>query len=153
MNCQFCNSTRVIILESRKKSNGVRRRRYRCEGCLERWTVFEGKAAPPEPKKYRPLSTRQLTEEQAEMIMLSDKTSSVLAKEFGMTRQSIDLVRKGKTYTNIYMRLQQEGHLLRTVGKLSCEACVHWRGQKGCDFEFPDAGGDFATDCYLFRQL
>lgn len=155
MSCPHCESERVIILESRIKANGDRRRRYKCEVCLERWTLFESKVAPVKTKArvYGPSPTRTLTEEQAAGVMLSSKSSSALAAEYGITRQAIDLIRKGETYANVYTRLQDEGYSLRSSGSLLCETCVHWRDGKGCDFGFPDAGGDFATDCYLFREL
>lgn len=155
MSCPHCKSERVVVLESRIKANGDRRRRYKCEVCLERWTVFESADVPVKPKGriYGPSPTRALTEKQAVDIMLSSKSSSALAADYGITRQAIDLVRTGKTYANVYTRLQSEGYSLRSSGSLLCETCVHWSDGRGCDFEFPDAGGDFATDCYLYRNL
>lgn len=96
---------------------------------------------------------RRLTMRQARNVMLSSESSTVLAAKYGMTRQSIDLVRTGKTYSDVYRKLQQKGERLWPLERLLCEQCVHWRSDRGCDFDFPDAGGDFATDCSLFRQL
>lgn len=154
MSCPHCESERVIVLQSRIKANGDRRRRYKCEVCLERWTLFEDGAAPPKPKpSFVVRSTRLFTDAQAEAIMLSSKSSSALAAEYGVTRQAVDQIRQGQSYANIYARLQEEGHQLRSTGSLLCESCVHWCDGKGCSFGFPDAGGDFATDCYLYREL
>lgn len=96
---------------------------------------------------------RKLTTRQAVRVMLSDGSSASLAEKFGITRQAIDSIRTGQSYTEIYKRLHEKGRVVRSRGKLVCEQCVHWLGERGCDFGFPDAGGDFATDCSLFRQL
>ena len=155
MNCPSCDSAQVLILESRVKANGDRRRRYKCNACLDRWTVFEVGVAPAKPqiRSYVPAPTRTLTDAEAASIMLSEESSAALAATFGITRQAIDAIRKGKTYTDVYTKLREEGQRLRSSGNPVCEGCIHWRGEQRCDFEFPDAGGDFATDCYLYRGL
>jgi len=155
MNCPACSLNRVTVLESRKRADGARRRRYKCLACGYRWTVFYEGACDRRVRLVRRKAPerRVLTMRQAVYVMLSEKSSATLAEKYGVTRQAIDLVRHGKTYCEVYKKLQQKGRKLRTGGRYVCEQCVHWRGDSRCDFGFPDAGGDFATDCSLFRQL
>jgi DNA-directed RNA polymerase subunit RPC12/RpoP len=35
---------------------------------------------------------------------------------------------------------------------IKCPTCRHWSG-KGCDFEFPEAGGKFAEECSMYDSL
>lgn len=155
MNCPTCDLQQVQVMESRKRADGARRRRYKCLACDYRWTqIIEG-AGDVRVRLVRRSAPelRKLTKRQAVAVMLSSKSSAALAAKYGISRQAIDLVRVGKTYANVYRQLQQKGYTLRSCGRLRCEQCVHWRGEQGCDFGFPDAGGDFATDCYLYREL
>lgn len=155
MNCPECQLDTVILFESRKRADGARRRRYKCLTCDYRWTEYQANACEPRVRlvKRNSPAQRRLTEQEAKAVMLSSCSSASLAAKYNMSRQAIDLVRYGKTYKNVYKRLQDKGCFLRSSGRLHCEQCVHWLGDGGCDFGFPDAGGDFATDCYLFRQL
>lgn len=151
----MCDRDQVLVLASRKRVDGVRRRRYKCLVCEHRWTQFYEGACDVRAKLVRTSAPerRNLTVRQAIFVMLSDKSSAALAAKYGVTRQAIDSVRHGKSYADIYKKLEAKGRKLRVQGRLVCEQCVHWRGELGCDFDFPDAGGDFATDCSLFRQL
>lgn len=155
MNCPTCDLQEVTVLESRKRADGARRRRYKCLACGYRWTQLYHGVCEPRIRLVRKSAPeqRRLTARQAVAVMLSDKSSASLAEKYGITRQAIDLVRTGQTYVEIYKRLERKGRRLRGQGRLVCEQCVHWRGESGCDFGFPDAGGDFATDCSLFREL
>jgi hypothetical protein len=91
-----------------------------------------------------------LTLEQAKQIMLSDKSTLALAAEFGVSHQAISQIRLGQSYAYIYRQLQEDGCALAGQGGILCDQCVHWSGSS-CGFEFPDAGGDFATDCVLYE--
>lgn len=151
----MCDRDQVHVLSSRKRVDGARRRRYECLVCGHRWTKFYENDSDPRVLLVRKTAPeiRHLTTRQAVFVMLSDKSSAALAAKYGVTRQAIDKVRTGKTYTEVYKRLESKGRRLRSKGRFVCEQCVHWHAERGCDFDFPDAGGDFATDCSLFRQL
>lgn len=154
MNCPTCKSSDTRVTESRVRADGVRRRRYACLICKDAWTVFEHEnkpvAADVLPKQP---ARRKLTTEDAEKILLSKESNSTLAKRFGVSKETIRKVQTQNTYQDVYRRLVLAGKLEAPDGLKFCEACVHWIDGRGCDFGFPDAGNDFASDCYLFRQL
>lgn len=152
MNCPSCKSENVGVHESRLRADGVRRRRYQCFVCKDRWTEFQ------EPSGRKPKAAllpkqparRFLTPEEAEAILLSDETRPQLAERFKVSREVIRKIQTHQTYVDVYKKLVVSGKL---TGAQMCEACAHWLDGRGCDFGFPDAGGDFANDCYLFRKL
>ena len=150
MNCPSCDSVDVIVVDTRPCNDGRRRRRYHCNTCLERWTNHESNAFPVKAPRLRLLyRTRSLSPGQAAAVMLSDKSSLALAAEYGITHQAISQIRLGRVYADVYARLKEQGHKLRSHGKQLCADCKHWT-QAGCGFNFPEAGGDFATDCDLY---
>jgi len=150
MNCPSCKSENYKAIDSRPLQNGTRRRRYVCKDCKERWTTFStGKDTEP-IVRFPPVKARRLTSRQAKQIMLSDKSTLALAAEYGISHQAISQVRLGQTYSYIYLELQEQGLALAGQGGVFCDGCKHW-GKGGCGFDFPDAGGDFATDCVLYE--
>ena len=150
MNCPSCKSENYKAIDSRVRKDGTRRRRYVCKDCNERWsTLSTGKDAEP-IVRFPPVVKRRLTFEQAKQIMLSSKSTLALAAEFGISHQGISQIRLGQVYSYIYRQLQEEGFALASQGKVLCDQCAHWSGNS-CGFEFPDAGGDFATDCVLYE--
>jgi len=157
MSCPSCQSDDVYVLESRLRSDGVRRRRYKCLTCRERWTAFEEPSAPGFeidstllPKQP---SRRQLKINEVEEVLLSTESLAALARRFGVSSEAIRNIKANNSYQDVYKRLVLEGKLQAQTDVLLCVACAHWRSERGCDFGFPDAGDDFATDCYLFRRL
>lgn len=154
MICPQCGSTETRIIETDMRVDGVRRRRHKCIACAHRWTLFinpetpqvnvEGDNLPKQP------GLRRLTPEDAEEVLMSECSTAALARKFTVSKEVIRRIRSHQTYQDVYKRLVLEGKI---VGPKFCESCVHWSDGRGCDFGFPDAGGDFATDCYLFRQL
>lgn len=150
MNCPSCKSEHYKIIDSRLKPDGSRWRRYFCKDCKERWSTFStGKDVEP-IVRFPPVKSRCLTFEQAKNIMLSDRSTLALAADYGISHQAISQIRLGQTYSYIYLELQEQGFALAGQGGVLCDGCKHWSGG-GCGFDFPDAGGDFATDCVLYE--
>ena len=100
--------------------------------------------------RFPPVANQRVTLQQVKQIMLSSKSTLALAAEFGISHQGISQIRLGQVYSYIYRQLQEEGFALASQGKVLCDQCAHWSGNS-CGFEFPDAGGDFATDCVLYE--
>lgn len=151
MKCPDCGSTDTRVVDSRPLANGDRRRRHKCLTCLVKWdSRWSGKEAsayctfPPVAK------TRLLSDDQARDIMLSTKSTLALAEQYGVSHQAISQMRLGQVYVDVYQKLQAEGFELAAEGVDLCTACKHWISG-GCGFGFPDAGGDFATDCSLYE--
>lgn len=150
MTCPSCKSENYKVIDSRVQKDGTRRRRYYCKDCTERWsTLSTGKDAEP-IVRFPPVVNRRLTLEQAKQIMLSPRSTLALAAEFGVSHQAISQIRLGQSYAYIYRQLREDGCALAGQGGILCDQCVHWSGGS-CGFEFPDAGGDFATDCVLYE--
>jgi hypothetical protein len=84
-------------------------------------------------------------------IILSDKSALALAAEHGVSAQAIWNIRRGKSYADVYARLKEQGYSVAGFGEKLCQDCRYWQ-EDGCDFRFPDAGADFATDCYLYAR-
>ena len=153
MKCARCDSWDVELIGSRLLTNERRWRRYECRQCSDRWTVHGPKKLPKDPDrppKSVP-SARRLTATAAAEIILSDKSTLALADEHGVSAQAIWQIRHGKSYANVYTRLQEQGYSISGFGEKLCRDCRYWQ-EDGCDFRFPDAGADFATDCYLYAR-
>jgi len=150
MNCPSCKSENYKVVDSRVQKDGTRRRRFVCRNCSERWSVYAtGKDAEP-AARCPPINKGRLSVEQAKQVMLSGKSTLALAAEFGVSHQAISQIRLGQTYSYIYRELQEQGCALASSGGVLCDQCKHWE-QDACGFGFPDAGGDFATDCSLYE--
>ena len=96
-------------------------------------------------------SARRLTNAAAAEVILSDKSTRALAAEHGVSAQAIWQIRQGKSYADVYTCLKKQGYSIAGFGAKLCQDCRYWR-EDGCDFRFPDAGADFATDCYLYAR-
>ena len=151
MKCPDCKSENRRLLESRLTVRGKRRRRFECEVCKYRWTVFsdEGKGRAYKNRwnanETRKSLWRRVSREDAIEIITSKLPQRVLAETYGVSRQSISLIQTGSMYKEIY----QELYPPRTGPIPYCTDCSSWTREQ-CGFGFPDAGGDFATDCCVF---
>jgi transposase-like protein len=151
VNCPDCKSENRKLLESRPTVRGKRRRRFECQVCKYRWTFFtdEGKGRAYRSRwdanETKKTLWRRVSREDALKIITSSLPQRVLAAEYGMTRQAISLIQTGVMYKDIY----QELYPARTSPVYFCTSCSSWNKEQ-CGFGFPDAGGDFATDCCVF---
>ena len=152
MTCSECSSEQVRMLESRPTARGERRRRYACDVCLYRWTSFEpetGKRTAVSFHRKDP-SQRYLTRVEVIAILESDDTSSKLAATYDVPVATISKIQRGIIYKSLYEMVCRPVE----TNANCCESCSSWLKGR-CGFGFPDAGGDFATDCavYLPRAL
>jgi transposase-like protein len=151
MNCPDCKSENRKLLESRPTVRGKRRRRFECQVCKYRWTVFthesKGRAYRSrwDANETKKALWRSISKEDAIKIITSTLPQRVLAETYGITRQAISLIQTGSMYRDIY----NEVYPARTGSIHSCSDCSSWIREQ-CGFGFPDAGGDFATDCCVF---
>lgn len=155
MNCPRCGESDCFVKNTRILPTGKRKRRYGCQVCEYRWTVYEkieGAEVKVPIKRAGPPPRRMFTDKQAATIMLSTESRAALANFYGVSRQAIDSVKTGKTYTHVYNKLKATGETVARVSTAMCVECVHWWGERGCTFGFPDAGDDFAMDCFVFER-
>ena len=165
MKCAKCDSWDVKLLDTRilwdakllptrvLADRRQRWRRYECKRCSDRWTVYGGKDLPKDPARppKSVTSARRVSNAAAAEIILSDRSALALAAEHGVSAQAIWQIRHGKSYADVYTRLKEQGYSISGFGEKLCRDCRYWQ-EDGCDFRFPDAGADFATDCYLYAR-
>lgn len=96
----------------------------------------------------RKLARRKLTLEQVHRVLTEVQTQSKpLAAELGVSRQCIELIRAGATWSDAFPELP------RNVKRRSCLKCKHW-DTKECAIGFPDPmeeGLSFAEDCEFYE--
>lgn len=143
-----CEHNNRFIRETRTRTDGLIRRRWECSDCGERWTVLgpdrkkprrRGKPGKAHPKLSREHVRRALTDRQASDV--------ALAAELGVSRQAIQQVRAGKTWTKAFPNLP------RRPKWRDCTGCQHW-SSSGCGMGFPDPldeGTGFAADCNFYE--
>jgi hypothetical protein len=105
-------------------------------------------------------STRRLGLSEVVYILQSTSTNQQLAEELNVTRQSISLVRNGKSWRNIAPEIpripvraaQTVRHDYLKNAKL-CTNCVEYTN-KGCSYGFPEAVNEpyFAAACHLYSR-
>lgn len=144
-----CKHNNRFVRETRTRADGLIRRRWECSDCGERWTVFGPDrkkrqrrrwSSKPKPKKLDLAHVRRA---------LTDRQTSdvVLAAELGVSRQAIQQIRAGKTWTKAFPNLK------RRPQWRDCTGCQHWGGA-GCELGFPDPldeGTSFAADCSFYE--
>jgi transposase-like protein len=151
VNCPECKSENRRLLESRLTVRGKRRRRFECQVCKYRWTFFtddsKGRAYKSrwDANETRKSLWRRVSREDALKIITSPLPQRVLAETYGVSRQAISLIQTGSMYKEIY----QELYPARKGTVYSCASCASW-SRRQCGLGFPEAGGDFATDCCVY---
>ena len=163
MKCEACNGQDCKVLESRPigpSSKRIRRRRWACVSCGNRWTVYtDSSGATCEKPPHKPYTTNPRTgkrslDPSAIFDILSEKQipNRVLGEKYNVSRETIRLIRIGSIYKDVHPELE------RTVAKLSnkpsCKKCINWRGH--CVMDVPDVeveGPAFASDCLFYEAF
>ena len=111
LRCPACGTPEVRVVQTALRSDGSRWRRRRCTDCEHRWSEREGLQTPKRP---RPALTgqsayehRRLTDWQAAEILLSRDNERALAQRYGISRASVNAIRRGTAYRNVWEHLQQ----------------------------------------------
>jgi len=159
------------VIESKTVRNGTaRRRRYKCQGCNKRWTLFFDRkgnllSSPPEhaerhKAKRRPRQ-RILSEEQIRFILSNSEIPfQLLATRIGANRETVRQVCRGIIYSDVCTELPRKPMARRSVivvpgeGVPSCELCTSWTEGR-CKERFPDPeieGPGFAADCDFYEK-
>ena len=101
--CPKC-SGRGMTIQTRKTTNGQRRRRHECQNCQHRWSTWSilplGEA--PMPAAHRKPAKRALNDAQLlEVLVTRSKVpAGVLAREWGISPWPIWQARSGQGYTD-----------------------------------------------------
>jgi len=149
--CPDCQSENRKLLESRLTVRGKRRRRFECQICLYRWTVFsderQGRAYRNrwDANETKKSLWRRVSKQAAIEIITSKLPQRILAETHGISRQAVSLIQTGSMYRDIYNEL----YPAHTGPIYTCNGCSNWSNEQ-CGFGFPEAGGAFATDCAVY---
>lgn len=111
--CPMCHGDGEVI-ETRRRSDGTRRRRRRCRECGHRWTIAD-----------RSLSRQRANHLKPEEVDLILSTVDRLTTELNCSRASV---------VSVLRRADRQP-------RLSCLQCKHWSGQCGMGFPDPDEEG------------
>ena len=128
--CPACHNPGSVI-ETRRCSNGTRRRRHECQTCHHRWTSHDGE--PPGHRGGRRPGSRNvrspLSPAEVEAILRSGDSIRRLARQLGRSRPAVAAVLQGQTHAELFPELPRRQ-------ALNCLQCQHWAGR--CGLGFPD---------------
>lgn len=146
-----CLHSDGYVLETKARIDGSVRRRYECRQCQQRWTTISHGERPGRarlPSVAGRFAPRKLTIEQVYRVLTETATTQrTMAAELGVSRQCIQLIRCGATWSDAFPELP------RNVKRRSCLKCKHWRSEE-CAIGFPDPmeeGPSFAADCDFYE--
>lgn len=91
---------------------------------------------------------RTLTDNAVVDILESKVSDAKAGKKYGISRQSVQQIRRGNTYANVRPEIPRRSNQ-------SCRKCEHWR-KDCCSFGFPDPieeGPQAARDCSLYAVI
>jgi hypothetical protein len=90
----------------------------------------------------------RLDDDTIRRILTSAASHGVLARELGVARSTISLIRLGRIYTSTCPELRRRDPVL------TCGNCTHWeKARSACGLDLPDPnieGLQFANDCTFF---
>lgn len=81
-------------------------------------------------------------------ILTSPEIDAHVAKRYGITRQAVNMIRRGQTYPNVRPDIE------RRPGRiLYCHNCIQW-DQGRCLLGFPEAQESIkaATECHAYHK-
>lgn len=144
-----CEHNDRFVRESRARVDGLIRRRWECCDCGERWTVLGPDCKKPRQRRTPGKPNPRLSLEQVHRALTDRSTSDIkLAAELGVSRQAVQQIRSGKTWTTVFPELPRRSQWR------NCAQCQHWKGSE-CGFGFADPleeGLSFAVDCDLYEM-
>lgn len=163
--CPSCGGANVELREHSKRLDGLKRKRWLCLECSERWSVyFQNGVVVPKPEKCSVGNSpaKRLTREEVRGILELKGTMSAakIGARFGVSRTSVNLILTGRSNRAVSESLGYEFHGETATGeRRSCGVCVHSRvtGVDAwvCSIGFPDVevhGAWFARDCSCFAR-
>ena len=100
MQCPECNSLDYVVIrsEERKRTQTIYRR-LRCNECFALWSTHVEWGFP---KIRVQRKKRRLTSREAALLILSPEPLRLLAERYGITYQSVMLIKQGKCYRDIH---------------------------------------------------
>lgn len=156
---EYCTHTfrKIISTHNWKNNSPIRSYWLRCKCCGYEWKVHYDRSAQKEvlvdrDSISRPLRLNKLTPDDVKLILTDSRSGVELARELGVSHQSINQVRNGATHRNVWPQLKRNAPKTCAPAKPGvedCRNCTHW-WQGRCGLDVPEAGNDFATECPYF---
>lgn len=158
IDCPDCCSGHTKVIESRRCSEGTRRRRHQCLSCNHRWTSWDGpRPSPGFTGKNRSTAKRgrSLTPDDVRQILLSPRAlpNSELGRRFDVSYELVRQVRLGRVHATVHPELPRWPDPRRGQPGRTCHNCANWSAG-GCSFGFPEPledGPAFALECDLYE--
>ncbi len=167
---QYCTHTfrKIVSTHNWKNNSSIRTYWLQCKCCGHTWTVHLDQKLKKEvivdkDSINRPLAAKKLTPEDVKLILTDSRSGAELARELGVSHQSVNQVRVGMTHRQLWPELKRHIPAPRprrrrasipapdTALAIDCRNCAHW-WQGRCDLDVPEAGSDFAAECSYFKS-
>lgn len=161
----YCTHTfrKIVSNYNWKNDSTIRTYRLRCKCCGYMWTVYYDKklnkeVIPEAMSDSRTLNPKRFTPEEVKLILTDPRPGTELAELFNVTPQSVNQVRTGRAYKDLWpeiprvvpgLRRHKAQVTLRST-KANCRDCSHW-WQGRCSLDVPEAGGTFAVECSFYQ--
>ena len=162
---QYCTHTfrKIISTHNWKNNSSIKTYWLKCKCCGHKWTVYYDRNLKCEvivdkDSLSRPLALKKLTPEDVKLILTDDRSGAELARELGVTHQSVNQVRVGMTHRELWPELKRRIPAPRPPRRkavdeapaIDCRNCAHW-WHGHCDLGMPEAGNGFADECSYFK--
>ena len=162
---QYCTHTfrKIISTHNWKNNSSIKTYWLKCKCCGHKWTVYYDRNLKCEvmvdkDSISRPLAVKKLTPEDVKLILTDDRSGAELARELGVTHQSVNQVRVGMTHRELWPELKRRIPAPRPSRRkavdeapaIDCRNCAHW-WHGHCDLGMPEAGNGFADECSYFK--
>jgi hypothetical protein len=162
---QYCTHTfrKIISTHNWKNNSSIKTYWLKCKCCGHKWTVYYDRNLKCEvmvdkDSLSRPLAVKKLTPEDVKLILTDDRSGAELARELGVTHQSVNQVRVGMTHRELWPELKRRIPAPRPPRRkavdeapaIDCRNCAHW-WHGHCDLGMPEAGNGFADECSYFK--
>jgi len=162
---QYCTHTfrKIISTHNWKNNSSIKTYWLKCKCCGHKWTVYYDRNLKCEvmvdkDSLSRPLAVKKLTPEDVRLILTDDRSGAELARELGVTHQSVNQVRVGMTHRELWPELKRRIPAPRPPRRkavdeapaIDCRNCAHW-WHGHCDLGMPEAGNGFADECSYFK--
>jgi transposase-like protein len=148
--CEKCGS-KAYVIDTRRKSSGDVRRRFRCKDCDCRWTEWNG-VPPPRPIPEVRLSDKIILD-----ILTDRSPQSVMSARHGCSFSTVGKVRRGELHANVHPEIPRFKDQVKT-GRKTCPKCDHYTGspENPCGLGHIDPieeGLTFASYCSTFKPI
>lgn len=146
------HSFRKIVSTYRWKSKkGLMTYLFRCKCCSHMWTAYYDTTIRKEISQFELPKNAPIkfSEEDVRSILLDTRNDAEIGKYWGVTHQSIQQIKTGKSYKRVCPEIPRR--VPKAMPVLSCKQCGFW-GNGGCSLDVPEAGDGFADECSFFKK-